>query len=85
MENIARALVESHHQYCVWKFMIIPESIVQLTDIYSNETINRFLRDAEEFLLRIQSIEITGQTNTVAPLRSSSNRIDSFGVLGLSH
>lgn len=64
VENTARALVESHRQYCVWKFMIIPESIVQLNEIYSNETINRFLNEAEEFLTRIQSIEIVGQMNS---------------------
>jgi len=64
VENTARALVESHRQYCVWKFMIIPESTVQLNEIYSNETINRFLNEAEEFLTRIQSIEIVGQMNS---------------------
>jgi hypothetical protein len=46
--------------------MIIPESIVQLTDIYSNETINRFLHEAEEFLLRIKQIDIVGQLKTVS-------------------
>lgn len=63
--KVARALVESHQQYCVWKFMIIPESTVELTEIYSNETVNRFLQEAEEFLARIQSIEITGPMNSV--------------------
>jgi len=45
--------------------MIIPESSVQLTDIYSNETVNRFIKEAEEFLTRIQQIEIIGQLKTV--------------------
>ncbi len=65
IENISRSLVDSHHRYCVWKFMIIPESSVQLTDIYSNETINRLLQEAEEFLLRINQIDIIGQLKTV--------------------
>ena len=45
--------------------MIIPESIVQLTDIYSNETINKFLQEAEEFLLKINQIDIVGELKTV--------------------
>ena len=65
VDTICRSLVESHHRYCVWKFMIIPESSVQLTDIYSNETVNRFIKEAEEFLTRIQQIEIIGQLKTV--------------------
>jgi hypothetical protein len=45
--------------------MIIPESSVQLTDIYSNETVNRLLKEAEEFLPRINQIEIIGPLKTV--------------------
>lgn len=45
--------------------MIIPESSVQLTDIYSNETVNRFLQEGEEFLSRINQIDIIGQLKTV--------------------
>ena len=45
------------------RFMIIPESIVQLTDIYSCETVNRLLKEAEEFFLRINQIDIVGQLN----------------------
>ena len=71
-ENICRSLVDSHERYCVWKFMIIPESIVQLTDIYSNETINKFLQEAEEFLLKIKQIDIVGQLKTVCLV----NKID---------
>jgi len=69
IENIFRSLVDSHHRYCVWKFMIIPESSVQLTDIYSNETINRLLQEAEEFLLRINQIDIIGQLKTVCLIK----------------
>lgn len=65
VEKVCQSLVNSHHRYCVWKFMIIPESIVQLTDIYSNETVNRILKEAEEFLLRIIQIDIVGQLSTV--------------------
>jgi hypothetical protein len=46
--------------------MIIPESIIQLTDIYSNETVNKFLQEAEEFLSRIHQIDIVGQLKTVS-------------------
>jgi hypothetical protein len=46
--------------------MIIPESSIQLTDIYSNETINRLLKEAEEFLLRINQINIIGQLKNVS-------------------
>ena len=52
--------------------MIIPESTVQLTEIYSNETINRFLNETEAFLTRFQSIEITGSMNSVRCRRSAS-------------
>ena len=45
--------------------MIIPESSVQLTDIYSNETVNRLIKEAEEFLLRITQIDLIGQLKTV--------------------
>ena len=45
--------------------MIIPESVIQLTDIYSNETINKFVKEAEEFLLQIQQIDLVGQLKTV--------------------
>ncbi len=65
IENISRSLVDSHHRYCVWKFMIIPESIVQITDIYSKETVNRLLQESEEFLLGINQIDIVGQLKTV--------------------
>ncbi|CAF0940120.1 unnamed protein product [Adineta ricciae] len=64
VENIARSLVDAHHRYCVWKFMIIPESVIQLTDIYSNETINKFVKEAEEFLLQFQQIDLVGQLKT---------------------
>jgi hypothetical protein len=45
--------------------MIIPASIVQLTDIYSNETVNRFVHDAENLLRQIDQIETIGQLNAV--------------------
>ncbi len=48
--------------------MIIPESSVQLTDIYSNETVNRLLNEAEEFLSPIHHIEIIGPLKTVNPI-----------------
>ena len=45
--------------------MIIPESSVQLTDIYSKETVDRFLHEGEEFLTRIEQMEIIGPLKTV--------------------
>ena len=45
--------------------MIIPESVVELTDIYSNETVNRLLHDAENFLSYINQIDIIGRLITV--------------------
>jgi hypothetical protein len=45
--------------------MIIPESSIQLTDIYSNETVNRLLQESEAFLSRINQIDIVGQLKTV--------------------
>ncbi|CAF4954147.1 unnamed protein product, partial [Rotaria sp. Silwood1] len=71
IENICQSLVNSHHRYCVWKFMIIPESIVQLTDIYSNETVNRLLKEAEEFLSHINQIDIVGQLQTIFQIEST--------------
>ena len=65
IDTFVRSLVDAHHQYCVWRFMIIPESIVQLTDIYSSETVNRLLQVAEEFLARFNSIDIVGPLTTV--------------------
>lgn len=70
VEKISRSLVDSHHQYCVWKFMIIPESTVQLTDVYSSETVHRWLHEGEEFLRRFTQIEIFGQLKTVGSRRS---------------
>ena len=46
--------------------MIIPESIVQVTDIYSNETVNRLLHEAEKFLSTINRIDIIGQLTAVS-------------------
>ncbi|CAF3055609.1 unnamed protein product [Rotaria sp. Silwood2] len=71
IENISQSLVNSHHRYCVWKFMIIPESIVQLTDIYSNETVNRLLKEAEEFLSHINQIDIVGQLQTMFQIEAT--------------
>ena len=48
--------------------MIIPESSIQLTDIYSNETVNRLLQEAEAFLSRINQIDIVGQLKTVCSI-----------------
>ena len=63
--KLAQALVDAHHQYCVWKFMIIPPSTIELTDIYSTETINRYLHLAESFLSKFHSINIIGPLNQV--------------------
>ena len=45
--------------------MIIPESSVHLNEIYSKETVNRFLQEGEEFLSRIEQIDIIGPLKTV--------------------
>ncbi|CAF1340303.1 unnamed protein product [Adineta steineri] len=80
IENTARSLVDSHHRYCVWKFMIIPESIIQLTDIYSNETINKFIQEAEEFLSQINQIDIVGQLKTLFHIEPTD-----FDLLSSTH
>jgi len=53
--------------------MIIPESSIQLTDIYSNETVNRLLQEAEEYLLRINRIDIIGQLKIVSSINLKIN------------
>lgn len=45
--------------------MIIPESTIQLTDIYSHETINRFIHEADDVLSQVTQIELVGQLKTV--------------------
>ena len=81
IDTYARSLVDAHHQYCVWRFMIIPESIVQLTDIYSSDTVNRLLQVAEEFLTRFNAIDIVGPLTTV---RLPCSRDDSIRCHGIS-
>ncbi|CAF0976842.1 unnamed protein product [Rotaria magnacalcarata] len=85
IENIFRSLVDSHHRYCVWKFMIIPESIVQLTDIFSNETVNTLLKEAEIFLSRIHRITIVGQLQTMFQIEATDFDLLSSSYLNDSH
>lgn len=83
VEKISRSLVDSHHRYCVWKFMIIPESSVQLTDIYSKDTVNRYLHEGEEFLSRIEQIDIIGPLKTVQSIDQSIEHF--FFLIDLSN
>lgn len=68
IEHFSRSLVDAHYQYCVWRFMTIPQSIIELNSIYSRETINRYLHQAECFLAKFSHIDIVGRLNEVGVL-----------------
>ncbi|CAF1620952.1 unnamed protein product, partial [Didymodactylos carnosus] len=61
VQTTSKQLVDAHEKYCVWKVLTIPESILQIQDIYSNETINQLISKAKDLSDKILHIEIVGE------------------------